>query len=229
MATNRISLRVEVNKKKALQEGAINTARELTTREMELLEMAKEIIAVNPPEVKNKHIEVAGRQYTVTRLTERCWLLTDDVTLVTLQFPNTKALWAHVDRLRAPAFRVLDLPQLPARAQSLQQREDRTLRRNRVEFFSKHPKRYPTRGVIALPATLNPEPKPEALQHTPAQAKAIADFLNEAEAYFNLFSQAVNGSMKEFNLQRGQWKLRNAELAAGQAANKYVTYYSMEI
>ncbi|MBN1430480.1 MAG: hypothetical protein JXB07_19070 [Anaerolineae bacterium] len=153
------------------------------------------------------------------------------------EFSSRLAMEKALDLELTPApMANLDLPQLPARCPDTSNYDAliaKRLRRNRIAFQSKHGKRYPTRGVIALPASTTPEqPKPAPKtepQHTPAQSKAIADFLNETETYFKLFSQAVNGNRKQFDLQRGQWKLRNAELAAGQAASRYAQFVGMGI
>lgn len=64
---------------------------------------------------------------------------------------------------------------------------------------------------------------------TPNQAKAIQDFLSNAEQYFRTFSQIVNSKVSNYTRDGMQWQLRNAELAAGAAASRYAQFCAQGI
>ena len=83
--------------------------------------MSTSILAVNPQEFNTETIEIDahGRvfEYTITRLTSRCWLLTNPNTGTTRQFNSPAALWAflgeltqHIGKKYAPKT----IPHLPA-------------------------------------------------------------------------------------------------------------------
>jgi len=64
---------------------------------------------------------------------------------------------------------------------------------------------------------------------TPAQQNAIADFLNNSEAYFKQFSQMVNAKVSNYSLNGMQWKLSGYEFAASNAAFRLAQYVSQGI
>jgi hypothetical protein len=181
-------------------------------------------VSENPTDVKTQPIDIAGRQYTITRLTERCWLLTDDVTLVTRQFSTSEALWSEVKRMSEPVrIPDLSLPQLPARAlaYSFDVRVDKNLRRNRITFRQNHPMRYPTRGVICLPAPAAPQQAP---QPTKAQQHVADEFLKNAEEFFKAWNDLNNRKLTPRNARGRKWDM---DCAFQNMSHKAYTYAQM--
>lgn len=94
------------------------------------------------------------------------------------EFNSQREMEQARDREFLPSTPDLSLPQLPARAlaYSFDARVDRNLRRNRIAFRQNHSKRYPTRGIIALPAPKQPETPqlPAISEHTRRQEQRRA-------------------------------------------------------
>jgi hypothetical protein len=131
-------------------------------------------------------------------------------------------MWEYIGTIKP--VQDLSLPQLPARCPERSRNAHYTKLNHHgfIHLMMTRGRRIPSGEVIAIPATTTPEP-------TPAQQKAVAEFLNNSEAYFKQFSQMVNAKVSNYTLNKMQWGLSAYEHAAGLAASRYVQFVGMGI
>jgi hypothetical protein len=191
--------------------------------------MATQILAVNPPEVNTKTIEISGRLFQIAKITPYCWLLTDPATGDTKQFAEAPAMWRYIGAIRS-FVPDLSIPQLPANI------PDRPVRPERKSWniawiLTTYPKRLPSQGVVALPASVSTQNAKEAyakkldnIKHQRALDYTISEFLKDAEAYFKAWNDLNNRKLTPYDARGRKWDM---DCAFQNMSHKAFTYAQM--